>query len=223
MKSPTASSTPAVTAWDLPVRIIHWLWVAGVFWSWGTGQWRHLAWHRYSGYLLLGTVVFRLFWGFAGSDSARFRNFVRSPELVWAYARTLFTAQPDARSTSHIGHNPLGGWSVLLMLTLLATQIGLGLFSVDVDGDESGPLADYVSFRTGRFCAHLHHVCFNLLLASIVLHLAAIAFYQFYKRQNLLAPMIRSPVPLTTRWPLALVGAGAAAALVWWVARGFRL
>lgn len=184
------------TGWDLPVRCSHWLLVFGVAVSWSTGHYRHLEWHRYSGYLLAGTVLFRLFWGFVGSPAARFTQFVRGPRAVWAYARTLSQPQTLQR---HVGHNPLGGWSVLLMLALLSTQIGLGLFSVDVDGDESGPLADYVSFATGRLCAHLHHLCLNLLLASILLHVLAIAFYQFYRRQDLLGPMIRSRRDITSR------------------------
>jgi cytochrome b len=207
----------APTAWDLPVRLSHWLLVVGVFASWGTGHYRHLEWHRYSGYVLLGTLLFRLYWGVVGSPNARFRHFVRGPKVVWAYLRTL-----TQRYSEHSGgHNPLGGWSVLLMLTVLAAQIALGLFSVDVDGDESGPLAQYVSFQTGRSCAHLHHLGVNLLLASILLHLAAIAFYQFYKRQDLVGPMIRSPVPITTAWLRAVLGAGAAAAVAWLVASGF--
>jgi cytochrome b len=207
------------SAWDLPLRLGHWLLVAGIFWSWGTGHWHHLAWHRYSGYVLLATVLFRVYWGFAGGTHARFRSFVRDPQTVWTYVRTL-----TQRSTEqYTGHNPVGGWNVLLMLTLLTVQIGLGLFSVDVDGDESGPLADYVSFNTGRRCAHLHHLCFNLLLASIVLHLAAVAFYQFYKRQNLVGPMIASPASPPTSWAKALVGACAAALITWVIASGLRL
>jgi cytochrome b len=218
LKPLPASPASAITAWDLPVRLGHWLLVAGVLWSWGTGHWRHLAWHRYSGYVLLGTLLFRVYWGFTGTAAARFRQFIHRPRTVWAYARTLV-----GRSTvPQAGHNPLGGWSVVLMLTLLGTQIALGLFSVDVDGDESGPLADYVSFKTGRFCAHLHHLCFNVLLAGIVLHLVAIGFYQFYKGQNLLRPMIGSRAAVATPWIQAVLGVLAAAAVTWLVASGLR-
>jgi cytochrome b len=55
------------------------------------------------------------------------------------------------------GHNPLGALSVIALLLAMATQVALGLFAVDVDGIESGPLSHLVSFDTGRTCAKLHH------------------------------------------------------------------
>jgi len=76
------------------------------------------------------------------------------------------------------------------MLLLLLVQSGLGLFSVDVDGIESGPLSDLVSFNTGRYLARWHGKTVNILLVFIFLHLAAILYYAFYKRENLTAAML---------------------------------
>src|SRR5690606_40419623 len=53
-------------------------------------------------------------------------------------------------STPSVGHNPLGALSVVALLLLLLIQVTLGLFAVDVDGLESGPLSHYVSFEVGR-------------------------------------------------------------------------
>ena len=133
--------------WDLPTRLVHWLVVLGVALSWWTGETGRLEWHRWSGYGLLGLVAFRIYWGFFGSSTARFRQFLRGPRTVIGYLRGAWPPAP--------GHNPLGALSVLALLALLATQIVLGLFAVDVDGIESGPLSLYVSFDAGRSCGEM--------------------------------------------------------------------
>lgn len=173
--------------WDLPTRLLHWSLAALFFFSWWSAETHHMAWHRYSGYTILGLLVFRLYWGFAGSTSARFSSFVRGPRAFFDYGRQLL--RRDALPS--VGHNPMGGWSVLLLLGLLVVQITTGLFAVDTDGIESGPLSHFVRFGTGRALAEWHEVSFNLLLIAVGLHLAAIAYYLFWKRQNLIAAMIK--------------------------------
>jgi cytochrome b len=122
-----------VPVWDVPTRLIHWLIVALVAASWWTGENGHMDWHRYSGYGLLGLVVFRVYWGIAGASTARFRQFVRGPRVIASYLRGRWETLP--------GHNPLGAISAVVLLALLLAQIVLGLFAVDVDGIESGPLS----------------------------------------------------------------------------------
>jgi cytochrome b len=183
--------------------------------------------HRYSGYALLGLLVFRIYWGFAGSSTARFANFLRGPRAMLEYAKQL---PSRGRVSEAPGHNPLGAVSALVLLTLLLAQVLLGLFAVDVDGIESGPLSHLVSFEAGRASAEWHEACFNVLLAFIALHLAAIVFYLLYKRDNLIAAMItgyRRPAAgpghevVFASWGKALVGVALAVVVTWGVARGF--
>lgn len=180
---PTAHSA---RIWDVPVRLFHWLLVALLGFSWWSGDQHDMEWHRLSGYAILTLVIFRIYWGFVGSHTARFTQFVRGPRTAFAYARSL----AKGRHVVAHGHNPIGGWSVLLMLATVSTMIVAGLFSVDVDGLESGPLADHVSFETGRLAAGVHHVVFNVLLALVALHVLAILFYLVRRRLDLVTPMI---------------------------------
>jgi cytochrome b len=102
-----------------------------------------------------------------------------------------------------IGHNPLGGWNVVTLLALLFSQALLGLFAVDVDGLESGPLARHVSFEIGRYLAALHHVLFNGLLVLIGLHVLAVLLHGIFRRENLIGPMItgfKRVSGMPTRW-----------------------
>ena len=186
---PAALRTEAKRApqvWDLPVRLFHWLLVALIAGAWWTADHGQMQIHRPIGYAIAGLLAFRLWWGVAGSSTARFSGFVKGPRAVVRYAVALARGG-DAPGPP--GHNPMGGWSVVGLLSLLTAEVGLGLFSVDVDGVESGPLADRVSFEAGRLAAHWHHWLFNGLLALIALHLLAIAAYAL-RRDNLLGPML---------------------------------
>ena len=213
--SAAAGESARVRIWDLPVRVTHGL-IAVVFAvQWWTGTAGKLEWHRWSGYTMIALLVFRVLWGVFGSSTARFAGFVRGPVAVLAYARKLLS-RGDGRF--RVGHNPIGGWSVVLMLVLLIVQVGLGMFSVDTDGLESGPLADRVSFETGRVLAHRHAFVFNLLLAVVALHVAAAVFYLVVRRDNLLTPMVTGSrtgetgdAPMTPAGPLRFVLAAAIA------------
>lgn len=213
-----------VALWDLPTRVVHWALVLLIPFSWWSAEEHHMDWHRTSGYLILGLLVFRLFWGVVGSSTARFTGFLRGPRTAFAYAR--------GQGERVLGHNPMGGWSVVAMLLLLVTQVSLGLFAVDTDGLESGPLSHWVSFDTGRRLADLHETNFRLLQALIGLHIAAILFYLFVRRDNLVTPMIggarmldaapASPPRMAPLGRAALVGL-VAAGIAWWVSRGLPL
>ena len=216
--------TPArIRVWDVPTRLIHWLVVLLVVFSWWTARNSHLEWHRWSGYTLLGLVVFRLYWGIAGSSTAKFREFVRGPRAIAIYLKGGWTEVP--------GHNPLGALSVLALLALLTTQVVLGLFAVDVDGIESGPLSTYVSFEAGRAAAEWHETVFNVLVGVVVLHVAAVGYYVFFRKQALVAAMVHGlraypePQPQSMRSASVLrfvIGVLLAAGLTWMVTRAFQ-
>jgi cytochrome b len=192
-------------------------------WSWWTATHDQLGRHRLSGYILLGLILFRLIWGFAGSAPSRFAEFVRGPRSVLRYLR-------GEAGPARPGHNPLGGWSVMAMLTLIAAQIVLGLFAVDEDGLESGPLSYLVSFDTSRALALIHHKLFWAIVALIALHIGAILFY-LARGRNLTAAMItgsarvEADTEAPTIAPLwrAIIAGIVAAALAWFIASGLKI
>lgn len=212
--------------WDGPTRMTHWALVILVIFAWWSAETGRMDWHRLSGYAVVGLLIFRLIWGFAGSASARFASFVRGPEATLAYLKTL----PSRAKADMPGHNPLGAWSVVAILLTLLVQVATGLYAVDVDAIEAGPLSDRVDFDTGRLFAKWHHWSFWMLEALVVLHLAAIAFYLIYKRANLVRAMVtgRQDFQADPKLTFAPVWRAAAAALVaaavaWWVSKGLRL
>ena len=116
------------------------------------------------------------------------------------------------------------------MLGALILQVALGLFSVDEDGLEAGPLSKFVSFDTGRAIAKIHHLTFWLLVALIALHLGAIAFYEV-RGARLTLPMLTGRAgrpqsvdePRTAGLTSFLLAAAVAAASAWFIAHGLKL
>jgi cytochrome b len=174
--------------WDVPVRVTHWLLVLAVVGAWMTNKlgpgW--FTWHVVCGCSVLVLVSFRLIWGFVGTRYARFSSFVRGPRTILAYVRGHHRGVqlPDP-----IGHNPLGGLSVLALLGLLLTQALTGLFSND-DIANAGPFYGWVSEAQSSSLTSIHHRVFLGLEILVGLHVLAILFYTFIKRVRLVGPMI---------------------------------
>lgn len=168
--------------WDLPTRVFHWLIVACLPLSWWSAETGNYELHQWLGYTVIALVLGRIVWGFAGSPHSRFADFLVGPRRVLAYLR--------GQAPASVGHNPLGGWSVVALLTLLLLQAFSGLFNTD-DVFFNGPLyhAASVSFRDSM--GVLHEVVFYSLLALVALHIAAVLYHQLWRRESLLQAMLR--------------------------------
>lgn len=175
-----------ILVWDGAVRLVHWLMVILVPLLWWTAEEGHMDWHRSFGLTMFGLVLFRLTWGLIGTWTARFAPMVKRIGSLSSYVGRFRNRQPGAS----FGHSPLAVLSVFALLLALATQVATGLFVVDIDGLESGPLAVLVSFETGRQFAEVHEFNFNLLAALIGLHIAAIAVYHFVLKEKLVGSMV---------------------------------
>ena len=112
-----------VKVWDAPIRLFHWALVVLVFMSWLTAHEDWMDWHMRSGYSIFALLLFQFAWGFIGSDTARFSQFVRSPIAALRYLAEFRRRAPD----TEIGHNAAFGWMVLVLLSLLALQVATGL------------------------------------------------------------------------------------------------
>lgn len=177
--------TVKVRAWDGPTRLFHWALVAAVAGSWYTGENGPTDWHERFGLAILALLTFRLVWGFVGGRTARFADFVRGPASALRYLRETLAG----RHPLHLGHNPLGGWSVLALLAALAVQAGMGLFGTDEILYE-GPLYGLVSEGTAIRLTGWHYLFFNVVLALAAIHVVAVLAYALLLRTDLVRPMI---------------------------------
>lgn len=177
-----------VRIWDLPIRLFHWSLVALIAVLVITQEigGNAMEWHFRAGYAVLALLAFRILWGLAGTRYARFSSFIYSPSTILAYVRD----HKQALKERYLGHNPLGSLSVFALLANLLAQALSGLFSND-DIANDGPLVKFISKDLSDQITWFHkEVSATLLYVLLALHVAAIAYYYFRKKQNLVRPMI---------------------------------
>lgn len=210
----------SVLVWDLPTRLFHWLTVGLVMAAYATLRLDWMTWHAYAGEALLALLFFRLVWGLVGSESARFARFLVSPRAAARHLTHLFRREPDEQ----VGHNPAGGWMVLLLVVLLLGETLTGIV-VNNDVADAGPLTEIMPASLANLLTDLHALLWDALVAAMALHVAAIAVYAVAKGHHLLRPMVTGRKRLPTRVPaprfaslahalLILGGCAAAAALL---------
>ena len=172
-----------IHVWDLPIRLFHWLLVLCIITSFITVKigGNAMELHALSGYCILTLIIFRICWGLVGSYHARFINFVPSPKRLLHYL--------TGKTSGGLGHNPLGALSVIALLGSVGVQAITGLFTND-DIAFEGPFAKYVSSGTVELLTSIHYFNEKILIAVIALHLCAIFYYQKFKGENLIKPML---------------------------------
>ena len=208
------SNNKTVQVWDIWVRIFHWSLVVLFVVAYFTAE-EENVWHIYSGYAVLGLVIFRVLWGIVGSKYARFSDFVYSPQQVMQYLQGMVAGTPEY----YLGHNPLGGWmTVALVAGLLVVSVtGLKLYAIE---EGRGPLArtdqmlvidnayadrdedeDEEEEHRGRKHANgdeddeemweeLHEVSTNITLFLICLHILGVVVSSLLHHENLVKAMI---------------------------------
>lgn len=137
-------------AWDLPVRIFHWLLVITFSVAYLSED-DFLKAHFWVGYLIGGLLGFRITWGFVGNSYARFSNFIGPLSDSFRYLKAISTLQ----AKRYLGHNPAGALMiVLLLLSLLLTVLsGLIVYAAD---QNAGPLAGLIGSAYEDLWAEAH-------------------------------------------------------------------
>lgn len=197
-----------ILVWDWPVRLGHWLMVGGFIIAWLTAESEtfRLA-HAVSGGMVLAVATFRLPWGFIGSRYARFVDFVRGPTALKEYAVGLLKLEPE----HHVGHNPAGGWAIVLLL-------GLGILT---------GLAGWANYNDlgGNLLEELHEGLAATMLTVVIVHLIGVASGSLLHGENLVRTMItgcknglpEQAIPSARPIAAALLLIWVAAAS-WWIA-----
>jgi cytochrome b len=184
-----------ILVWDVPVRLFHWALVLLILTSYFSGQaggdWMKI--HFWSGYAILTLLLFRICWGFLGSTTARFSDFVKGPAAAFAHLGELLGKGKPREA----GHNPAGGAMVIVLILAVLAQVSTGLFSADTDtGTVYGPLTKLVSEAVVDKATSFHHFWILILKILIALHVLAAIVYLVWKRQNLIGAMFTGRKPI---------------------------
>ena len=168
-----ATKIKRVKVWDLPLRLFHWtlvLAIAVAFLSSEEGSPLN-QWHMLAGWVAGILIVFRLVWGFIGGEHSRFSDFVRLSKVGEHLAGLA-----KGRSEPSLGHNPLGGVAVIVLLGLTGITVWTGAFG-------------------GESAEELHELVAWTLLAMVGVHLAAVLVMSVLGRENLVRAMINGMKP----------------------------
>ena len=175
-----------VKVWDLFVRLSHWLIVLLVISAWLSANYgdAEFKWHTWNGYAVFVLVSSRILWAVVGSTTAQFKHFVKLPHTVFYYFRDVI----QNKDVKYLGHNPAGGWMVVVILFVLLAQTITGMFSSD-DIVSEGPFVYYASSDMVKSMTGWHHFLFDALIVLVVLHVAAVLYHQFIKKEKLIQAM----------------------------------
>jgi cytochrome b len=174
--------------WDFPLRFFHWAMVGVVAIAALTGYLFEGWWlniHVYAGYALLCLLLFRLVWGFVGSYYSRFHHFPLARQEVVAHIKSLL----KGRSKEYVGHNPVGAWMIVILLSTLVLLVLSGLL-VWGGQENSGPLASVASYGVGKASEEVHEVLAGLLMAAIAFHIGGVLIENFIFKHPLIKAMM---------------------------------
>ncbi|MEO1041435.1 MAG: cytochrome b/b6 domain-containing protein [Pseudomonadota bacterium] len=215
-KEPPIAQRPV---WDILIRLWHWLLVVCLAGSWASAEFDRMQLHFWFGYGILGLMLFRVFWGFVGTRHARFSSFLPKPQRVIAYIQSL-------RSTSwtpSVGHSPIGALAVFAILAVISAQVLSGLFTTD-DIFWAGPYNPLLGSDASSLFSSVHRINFNVIKAIVVMHIAAVLSYWFFKSTNLIKPMFTGQKPANVvpeqesaeapRWRTAILAVGLSVVMV---------
>ncbi|MBI3729847.1 MAG: cytochrome b/b6 domain-containing protein [Burkholderiales bacterium] len=159
--------------WDLPVRLIHWAQVAAVVAAWVTSGMTGIA-HEYVGYCAGALVLMRLVWGGIGNRYARFTQFLKPVPAALDYLSLVIRS----KAPRYIGHNPLGGWMAVALLSCVSLLVLTGwAMGTDLLWGYEWPVRVHVAIAWA-------------MVGMIALHIFGVIFTSWQHRENLAGAMI---------------------------------
>ncbi|MFZ6722628.1 cytochrome b/b6 domain-containing protein [Undibacterium sp. Ji49W] len=164
--------------WDLTVRLVHWALVLSIAAAWFTSGQTGVA-HEYIGYGAGLLVVVRLIWSGVGNRYARFSQFLKSLPATLDYVRQVMRAQ----APRYVGHNPLGGWMVVALLSCVVVLVLTGwAMGTDLLWGYAWPVRTHVTIAW-------------IMVGLIVLHVTGVVFTSWQHHENLAKAMLTGKKP----------------------------
>jgi len=174
--------------WDPLMRIFHWSLVTAFFIAYFTDDDDFLLPHVWAGYAVIGLLVFRLLWGFIGTTHARFSDFISAPSTAVTFVRDTV----KGKAKRYLGHNPAGGWMIIIMLTVLTLLSVTGLLLYGAD-EHAGPALGVMAGSgkdLTKILEHLHEFFANFMVLLVMTHVVGVVVESVLHRENLARAMV---------------------------------
>ena len=190
-----------IKVWDPFVRFFHWTVVVSFFIAYITED--GLMWlHEFAGYTIFALVIARVLWGIVGTRYARFSNFITKSSTVKQY----FKDSLRFKSKRYLGHNPLGGVMVVLLLVMLVltswsgieadgegftgtSAINIEVVKSAIADDDSENDEDRKN-KTHEIWEEIHEFFANATLFLVFLHVAGVILSSISHGENLIRAMV---------------------------------
>lgn len=174
--------------WDLFVRIFHWSLVLAFTLAYLTAEYGLDELHEWLGYFITVLVVSRIIWGFIGSKYARFSSFIFPISEYFQNVKAIVT---NNHQKHYMGHNPLGGGMVFMLLLGVLTLVTTGLILLGWS-EFTGPvwaLDIPVSDALGSLSKKVHYALPVIMLFLIGGHILGVILAIKQHGENLVRSM----------------------------------
>ena len=180
-------TTDQIKVWDPLIRTFHWVLAASFFIAYLSED-DLLTLHVWTGYIVGAAIIVRFFWGFIGTRHARFNDFVTPPKVALQYLKDTLAF----KARRYIGHNPAGGFMIVLMIVslLLTTITGIAVYGA---GEHAGPMASLFASNGKfweKFFENIHEFFANFSMLLVFIHVCGVALESLIHRENLVRSMI---------------------------------
>jgi Ni/Fe-hydrogenase 1 B-type cytochrome subunit len=217
----TAERKQTVYVWELPVRITHWVNVAAILVLSVTGYYIANPFVTTRGpateqflmgairFVHIGTamvftvsVLFRLYWAFAGNRYARWSQFlpVRRRRLRALFRMIGYYTFVRKEPPAEVGHNPLAGITYTGLYVLFAIQIatGFALYSLPLHGGFWPTAFGWIVTLFGAQPVRLvHFIVMWLIIAFTIHHVYSAVLIDIEERSGLLSSIVTGAKSLT--------------------------
>lgn len=218
----TAEPKETVYVWELPVRVTHWVNVTAILILSVTGyyianpfltthgpateqflmgaiRFVHIA----TAMVFTVSVLFRLYWAFAGNRFARWSQFlpVRRRRLRALFRMIGYYTFLRKDPPAEVGHNPLAGITYTGLYVLFAIQIatGFALYSLPFHGGFWPTTFGWIVTLFGAQPVRLvHFIIMWLIIAFTIHHVYSAVLIDIEERSGLVSSIVTGAKSLTS-------------------------
>lgn len=162
--------------YDLPTRLFHWLFSGLFLLSFIIAETVDdeslvFSYHMLSGLLLGGLVIWRIVWGFIGTEHTRFSGFNLNP----IHLKDYFVGMLSGSKKHWLGHNPASSWAAAAMFIL---ALGLAITGYLMSTGNKEAFED------------VHELMANTFIVVVILHVAGVILHSIRHQDAIALSMV---------------------------------
>ncbi len=216
MANTSAAPYRRVYVWELPVRFYHWLNATCVLLLVVTGfiigrpltiQYSTEAYQQYwfgtirfihfvTAFIFFFNFLFRIYWGFAGNQYARWRNFIPLKKEHWQEISEVMKVdilQAKVRRFISVGHNMLAGFTYFLsfLAFLFQAVTGFALYSGMSHSFFPKLFTWVVPLMGGDFAVRQwHHMLMWFFIVFVIIHVYLVFYHDYVEGRGTTSSMV---------------------------------